>query len=69
MTLVPNYKIMAINYMGNHAHIWLVLGSLAGYSPWGCKESDMTEVTEHVGITPHHCPEIQIRDQKLREVE
>ena len=22
--------------------------SLAGYSPWGCKESDMTEVTEHV---------------------
>ena len=21
--------------------------SLAGYSPWGCKESDTTEVTEH----------------------
>ena len=21
--------------------------SLAGYSPWGCKESDMTEVTQH----------------------
>ena len=21
--------------------------SLAGYSPWGCKESDATEVTEH----------------------
>ena len=21
--------------------------SLAGYSPWGCKESDMTEATEH----------------------
>ena len=20
---------------------------LGGYSPWGCKESDMTEVTEH----------------------
>ena len=22
--------------------------SLAGYNPWGCKESDMTEVTYHV---------------------
>ena len=22
-------------------------GSLAGYSPWGHKESDMTEATEH----------------------
>ena len=21
--------------------------SLVGYSPWGCKESDSTEVTEH----------------------
>ena len=21
--------------------------SLAGYSPWGCRESDMTEATEH----------------------
>jgi len=21
--------------------------NLAGYSPWGCKELDMTEVTEH----------------------
>ena len=21
--------------------------NLVGYSPWGCKESDMTEVTEH----------------------
>ena len=21
--------------------------SLAGYGPWGCKESDMTEATEH----------------------
>ena len=21
--------------------------SLVGYSPWGCKESDITEVTEH----------------------
>ena len=25
--------------------------SLAGYSPWGCKESDMTEVTLHSQIT------------------
>ena len=24
--------------------------SLAGYSPWGCKELDMTEVTEHARI-------------------
>ena len=24
--------------------------SLVGYSPWGCKESDTTEATEH---TPH----------------
>ena len=22
-------------------------GSLVGYSPWGCKELDMTEVTQH----------------------
>ena len=22
--------------------------SLAGYSPWGCKESDTTEATQHV---------------------
>ena len=21
--------------------------SLAGYSPWGCRESDMTDVTDH----------------------
>ena len=25
--------------------------SLVGYSPWGRKESDMTEVTEHTRIT------------------
>ena len=44
--------------------------SLAGYSAWGCKESDMTEVTEHGGITlEHHCSDAQIRDQKLRGVE
>ena len=24
--------------------------SLSGYSPWGCKESDTTEVTEHERI-------------------
>ena len=24
-------------------------GALAGYSPWGLKESDTTEVTEHAG--------------------
>ena len=23
--------------------------SLAGYSPWGCKESDVSEVNEHAG--------------------
>ena len=23
--------------------------SLVGYSPWGCKESDMTEATSHAG--------------------
>ena len=26
--------------------------SLAGYSPWGCKESDMTEVTQHSSQMP-----------------
>ena len=26
--------------------------SLAGYSPWGCKESDMTEATWHAHTTP-----------------
>ena len=26
--------------------------SLAGYSPWGHKQSDMTEVTEHTGMPP-----------------
>ena len=25
--------------------------SLMGYSPWGLKESDMTEATEHVAAT------------------
>ena len=35
--------------------------SLAGYSPRGCKESDMTEVAEHVRIMTciHHCRFIQ----------
>ena len=27
--------------------------SLAGYSPWGCKESDMTEATEHTRMHMH----------------
>ena len=27
--------------------------SLAGYSPWGCKESDTTEATEHACIYTH----------------
>ena len=32
-----------------------------GYSPWGCKESDMTEATEHaythvvIFLKPHYC--------------
>ena len=29
--------------------------SLVGYSPWGCKESDMTEATEHVHLTVFLC--------------
>ena len=24
--------------------------SLVGYSPWGCKESELIRVTEHVGL-------------------
>ena len=35
--------------MATHSSIlaWRIRGqrSLAGYSPWGCKESEMTEVT------------------------
>ena len=38
--------------MATHSRIlaWRIHGqrSLAGYSPWGHKESDMTEVTQHV---------------------
>ena len=30
-------------------------GSLSGYSPWGHKESDTTEVTEHAHV--HTIPE------------
>ena len=29
--------------------------NLAGYSPWGCKELDMTEATEHVYINKYVC--------------
>ena len=28
--------------------------SLAGCSPWGCKELDMTEVTKHARTRAHH---------------
>ena len=30
--------------------------SLVGYGPWGCKESEMTEVTEytHTSLFPHY---------------
>jgi len=34
----------ALVFLLGKLHGWR---SLAGYSPWGCKESDMTEVTEH----------------------
>ena len=37
--------------MATHSRIlaWEILGqrSLAGYSPWGHKESEMTKATEH----------------------
>ena len=31
------------------SRLWIVysLQSMAGYSPWGCKESDTTEATQH----------------------
>ena len=32
--------------------------SLEGYSPWGCKESDMTEVTKHTQL--FLCPEFLV---------
>jgi len=39
--------------MATHSSIlaWRIHGqrSLVGYSPWGCKESDTTEVTSHAG--------------------
>ena len=31
--------------------------SLEGYSPWGCKELDTTEATEH---TRTHCHSVQV---------
>ena len=34
--------------------------SLEGYSPWGCEESDMAEVTEH-NCSHHLCPYVTIR--------
>ena len=33
--------------------ILLRQSSLVGYSPWGCKELDMTEVTEHSCTKAH----------------
>ena len=33
---------------------------LEGYSPWGCEESDMAEVTEH-NCSHHLCPYVTIR--------
>ena len=30
-------------------------GALAGHSPWGCKELDMTEATEHALTHAHTC--------------
>ena len=38
------------------------------YSPWGCKESDKTEVTEHIDIftgdwwTDSHCSELDLQE-------
>ena len=31
--------------------------SLVGYSPWGCKESNRTEVTEQPRRWPHQLPD------------
>ena len=28
--------------------------NLSGYSPWGCKESDMTELSEHACMQVKH---------------
>ena len=47
--------------MATHCSIlaWRIHGqeSLAGYSPWGCKESDTTEATEHSHMnSPPPCP-------------
>ena len=36
--------------------------SLEGYSPWGCKESDMTEATEH---TRTHSISVQVKWDQL----
>ena len=39
--------------------------NLAGYSPWGCKESDMTEGTKHAQ-TPGHPGNSELRSLLLR---
>ena len=46
--------------MATHSSIvWRIHGqrSLVGYSPWGCRESEMTEVTQHthIYINPSKC--------------
>jgi len=33
---------------------WEIPWSLAGYSPWGCKEWYLTEVTKHAVLYNHH---------------
>ena len=38
------------SFLPGEFHGWR---SLAGYSPWGCKESDMMEVAEHSQVTHH----------------
>ena len=34
--------------------------SLAGYSPWGCKESDKAEVTDHTRTEKHRCNRVTL---------
>ena len=40
--------------MATHSSIlaWRIPYSLVGYSPWGCKESDPTEATQHAHTHP-----------------
>ena len=59
MGLIPGLGRPLEKGMATHSSIlaWKIPGkngqkSLAGYSPWGCKESDMTEATWHAHTTP-----------------